>query len=500
MRKVILTILDGVGINNNKHGNAFMAAKHPNLDYLLNNYPNSLLEASGSSVGLPDGQMGNSEVGHMNIGAGRVVYQPLMLIDKAISDKSFFKNEEILKVMKHVKDNNSKLHLMGLLSDGGVHSHINHLFALIDMCKENDIKKVYIHVLTDGRDVDPKSAGIYFERLQKKIDEVGIGKIATIGGRYYAMDRDNNYDRLKLGYDAIVNAKGQHYDNINEFLTDSYEKGITDEFLIPTVFTEDGKVRDKDGFITFNFRKDRIREILTSLTNIEFNEMDVNRFNNLKVLSMLPVVASVKAPYAFNDANLKNIMGDVISNSGLSQLRIAETEKYAHVTFFFDGGKEIDYKNENKILIPSPKVATYDLKPEMSAYLVTDKLLNEMDKYDFIVLNFANGDMVGHTGVFSAAVKAVEVIDECIGKIYNKCKEEDFTLVITADHGNCDYMLDDNENIVTSHSTSLVPFIITDKNIILRNGKLGDIAPTLLSIMGIDIPSEMTGEVISKCI
>ena len=354
--------------------------------------------------------------------------------------------------------------------------------------------------MTDGRDVDPKSAGIYFERLQKKIDEVGIGKIATIGGRYYAMDRDNNYDRLKLGYDATVNAKGQHYDNINEFLTDSYEKDITDEFLIPTVFTEEGKVCDNDGFITFNFRKDRIREILTSLTNIEFNEMDVNRFNNLKVLSMLPVVASVKAPYAFNDANLKNIMGDVISNSGLSQLRIAETEKYAHVTFFFDGGKEIDYKNENKILIPSPKVATYDLKPEMSAYLVTDKLLKEMDKYDFIVLNFANGDMVGHTGVFSAAVKAVEVIDECIGKIYNKCKEEDFTLVITADHGNCDYMLDDNENIVTSHSTSLVPFIITDKNIILRNGKLGDIAPTLLSIMGIDIPSEMTGEVISKCI
>ena len=500
MKKMLLMILDGVGVRDEIHGNAFNAAKHPNLDCLFNNYPNSLLEASGTSVGLPDGQMGNSEVGHMNIGAGRVVYQPLTLIDKSIKDKTFFKNEEVLKVMNHVKENNSKLHLMGLLSDGGVHSHINHLFALLDMCRENNIKNVYIHVITDGRDVDPKSAGIYIKNLQKKIDDIGIGVIATIGGRYYAMDRDNNYDRLKLVYDAIVNAKGEYYDDINKFLSESYEKGITDEFLIPTLFTHDASVGDNDGFITFNFRKDRIREILTSLTNPEFNDMEVNKFKNLKVLSMLPVVSSVKAPYAFDDANLKNIMGDVISSNNLSQLRIAETEKYAHVTFFFDGGREIDYKNENKILIPSPKVATYDLKPEMSAYLVTDALLNDMDKYDFIVLNFANGDMVGHTGVFSAAIKAVEVIDECIGKIYNKCKELDFTLAITADHGNCDYMLDNNDNVVTSHSTSLVPFIITDKSITLKNGKLGDIAPTLLNIMGLDIPKEMTGEVLSKCI
>ena len=500
MKKVLLTILDGVGIRKESHGNAFSSAKHPNLDYLFENYPNSLLEASGNAVGLPKGQMGNSEVGHMNIGAGRVVYQPLTLIDKSIEDKSFFQNEEILSVMKHVKDNNSKLHIMGLLSDGGVHSHINHLFALLDMCAYNGIDKVYIHVCTDGRDVDPKSALIYLKQLDKKINDLGIGKIASIGGRYYAMDRDNNYDRLKLGYDAIVNCKGPYYERIEEFINDSYEQGITDEFLIPTVFTRDIKVLDGDGFITFNFRKDRIREILTSLTNPSFNDMEVTRFNNLKVLSMMPVVESVKAPHAFDDPNLKNIMGDVIEKNGLSQLRIAETEKYAHVTFFFDGGSEIAYKNEEKILIPSPKVATYDLKPEMSAYLVTDSLLKEINEYDFIVLNFANGDMVGHTGVFDAAVKAIEDMDKCIGRIYEKCKELDITMIITADHGNCDYMLDDNNNVVTSHSTSLVPFIVTDKKYKIKDGKLGDIAPTILNIMNLDIPSEMTGDVLTKCI
>lgn len=500
MKKVLLTILDGVGVRNDKHGNAFTAAHHPNFGYLFENYPNSKLEASGTSVGLPDGQMGNSEVGHMNIGAGRIVYQPLTLIDKEIQDKTFFYNEKILDVMNHVKKNNSKLHLFGLLSDGGVHSHINHLFALLDMCKMNGVDNVYIHICTDGRDVDPKSSYKYIKMLEDKIKELGIGEIATIGGRYYGMDRDNNYDRLKLAYDAIVEGKGEYYnsDNIKEFLDNNYTKGITDEFLPPTIFTHNSKVEDSGGFITFNFRKDRIREMLTALTNPKFNEMNVKMFNNLKVLSMMPVVESVKAPYAFDDPNLNNIIGEVIANNNLSQLRIAETEKYAHVTFFFDGGKEIDYSNEDKILIPSPKVATYDLMPEMSAYKITDELLKYIDKYDFIVLNFANGDMVGHTGVFDATVKAVKVLDECIGKIYERCKEIDMTMVITADHGNCDYMLDDKDNIITSHSKSLVPFIVTDNSYELKDGKLGDIAPTILSIMGLSIPSEMTGEVLAS--
>ena len=499
MKKVLLMILDGVGIRNETKGNALNKANTPNLDYLFEHYPNSKLEASGTSVGLPAGQMGNSEVGHMNIGAGRIVLEPLTMIDKKIEDKSFFKNKEILDVLNHVKKNNSKLHLFGLLSDGGVHSHINHLLALLDMCKENDVRHVYIHICTDGRDVDPKSSYKYITMLQDKINELGIGEIASIGGRYYGMDRDNNYDRLYKAYNVIVNGHGEYYnkDNIKVYLDYNYNQGITDEFLPPTLFSLNSNVEENDGFITFNFRKDRIREMLTALTNPNFNDMEVKHFNNLKVLSMMPVVDSVKAPYAFEDPKLDNILGSVIAENNLSQLRIAETEKYAHVTFFFDGGKEIDYKNEDKILIPSPKVATYDLKPEMSAYKVTDKLLENIDKYDFIVLNFANGDMVGHTGNFDATVKAVEVLDECIGKIYEKCKEMEMTLVLTADHGNCDYMLDENNNIITSHSKSLVPFIVTDTKYKLKDGKLGDIAPTILNIMDINVPSDMTGDVLT---
>ena len=499
MKKVLLTILDGVGIRNNNHGNAFNNAHHPNFDYLFKNYPNSKLEASGIAVGLPNGQMGNSEVGHMNIGAGRVVLEPLTLIDKSILDKSFFSNEKILDVMNHAKKYNSKLHLFGLLSDGGVHSHINHLFALLDMCKFNNIDKVYIHICTDGRDVDPKSSYKYITMLEDKIKDLGIGEIATVGGRYYGMDRDNNYDRLKLAYDVIVNGVDINYSNndIKKYIECNYNENITDEFFKPALFSNNSKVEDNDCFIAFNFRKDRIREMLTALTNQDFNEFEVKKIKNLKVLSMMPVVESVKAPYAFDDPNLKNIMGEVIANNNLSQLRIAETEKYAHVTFFFDGGKEIDFSLEDKILIPSLKVATYDLMPSMSAYKITDELLKNIDKYDFIVANFANGDMVGHTGNFAATVKAVEVLDECIGKLYKKCKEIDYTMIITADHGNCDYMLDDDDNVITSHSTSLVPLIVTDKKYELKNGKLADIAPTILSIMGLNIPDEMTGDVLS---
>ena len=495
-KPLVLCIMDGVGEREETHGNAVRAANTPNLDRLKSKYGFSTLDASGKPVGLPDGQMGNSEVGHMNIGAGRIMYQPLELINNSIEDKTFYSNEEILKVINYVKNNNSKLHLFGLLSDGGVHSHINHLLALLNMCKQNDLRNVYIHVCTDGRDVDPKSAYNYINKVEDTINNLGIGVIATISGRYYSMDRDNNYDRLKLGYDAIVRAEGSKYDSIKSFIDDCYAKGITDEFLIPTVFTDEGKVEENDGFITFNFRKDRLREMLTALTNPEFNDMEVIRFNNLKVLTMLPVVKSVIAPHAFDDANPKNILGEVLEQNNLTQLRIAETEKYAHVTFFFDGGKEVDYRGGNKILIPSPKVATYDLKPEMSAYLVTDKLLEELDNYDVVIVNYANGDMVGHTGVFDAVVKAVEVVDECVGKLYDKVMELGGTMIVTADHGNSDYMLDDNDNIVTSHSTFVVPFIITKDNIKLKNGKLSDIAPTMLKLLNMDIPHEMTGEVL----
>lgn len=495
-KPLVLCIMDGVGEREEIHGNAVKAANTPNLDKLKNQYGFSTLDASGKPVGLPDGQMGNSEVGHMNIGAGRIMYQPLALIGKSIEDNTFYFNEEILKVMNYVKEHNSKLHLFGLLSDGGVHSHIDHLLALLKMCKQNDLKNVYIHVCTDGRDVDPKSSYQYIKRVEDTIKQLDVGVIATISGRYYSMDRDNNYDRLKLGYDAIVKAEGPKYENVKSFIDDSYAKGITDEFLIPTVFTDSGNVEEYDGFITFNFRKDRLRELLTALTNPEFNDMDVIHFNHLKVLTMLPVVKSVIAPHAFDDANPKNILGEVLEQNNLTQLRIAETEKYAHVTFFFDGGKEVDYKGENKILIPSPKVATYDLKPEMSAYLVTDKLLSELDNYDVVIVNYANGDMVGHTGVFDAVVKAVEVVDECVGKIYDKVMELGGTMIVTADHGNSDYMLDDNDNIVTSHSTFVVPFIVTKNNIKLKNGKLSDIAPTMLKLLDIDIPNDMTGDIL----
>ncbi len=495
MKPLVLCIMDGVGYRKEKHGNAVLQANTPNLDYLIKEYPHSLLEASGTLVGLPDGQMGNSEVGHMNIGAGRIIYQPLELINNSIKDKTFFNNEEILKLFNHVKTNHSKLHIMGLISDGGVHSHINHLMALLDMCKQNKIEKIYLHLCTDGRDVDPKSAYTYISKVEDKLKKIN-GSIATIGGRYYTMDRDNNYDRLKKGYDAIVRGIGPKNDSIKKFLEESYDKNITDEFLIPTIFDSNGKLEENDAIITFNYRKDRLREFFTAITNPDFNDIDVVHFNNVKALTMLPVVASVKAPHAFDDVNPKNILGEYLADCGLKQLRIAETEKYAHVTFFFDGGKEVDYEGEDKILIPSPKVATYDLQPEMSAYKITDQLLSVIDKYDVVILNYANGDMVGHTGVFDATIKAVEVVDECIGKLYKKIQELNGILIVTADHGNSDYMLDDNNRVITSHSVSPVPFIVTKHDINLVNGKLGDIAPTMLKLLNLEIPTEMTGKVL----
>lgn len=496
MKPVLLAILDGFGLREEKKGNAIKLANKPNFDYLWNHYPHTTLDASGKEVGLPNGQMGNSEVGHMNIGAGRLVYQPQELIDINIETGKFFHNQKILSVIEHVKQNHSKLHIMGLISDGGVHSHIDHLMAILDMCKKNNIEWLYLHLFTDGRDVDPKSSYSYLERVEEKLKKLGIGIIATLGGRYYGMDRDNNYDRIKKSYDAIVNGVGPREKSIPQFIKESYNQNITDEFLIPTIFDKSGNIEENDGIIVFNYRKDRLRELLTAITNPNFNEMEVTKFHNIKTVTMFPVVESVIATHAFDDPKLTNILGEYISNSGLTQLRIAETEKYAHVTFFFDGGKEIDYPNEKKILIPSPKVATYDLKPEMSIEEVTNILLEELTttKYDLVILNYANCDMVGHTGNLEATIRAVEVVDYHLGRIYERIRELGGTLIVTADHGNCELMLDENDQPVTSHTTNKVPFILCNKEYQLIEGKLSDIAPTIVEILGLKIPTEMTGK------
>lgn len=503
MKKFVLCILDGCGVRENSDGNAFKNAKKPNFDMLVNKYPHSILQASGKAVGLPEGQMGTSEVGHMNLGSGRVALQPLQAITEAFEDGSIYSNKEILEVFEHVKKNNSNLHLMGLLSDGGVHSHINHLLGLLDMCKKNDVTNVYFDIFLDGRDTYEKSALKYLDMLNDKINELGIGKISTISGRYYGMDRDDNYDRLKLAYDAICYGEGPKFNSYKELVEASYNDGKYDEFLMPGLVNS-SPLNDNDGVITFNFRKDRLRELFTCLTNVPCYKdkalekgLVLKEYNNLKVLTMFPVVESVKAPHAFNDLDMKNILVDYLHENNVSQLRIAETEKYAHVTFFFDGGREVEYPDMLKVLIPSPKVATYDLMPEMSAYKVTDRFLEEVSKYDVTIMNLANGDMVGHTGNYDAAVKAVEDMDECLGKIYNKVVNElGGTLMIIADHGNCDMMWDENHNPVTSHTTFPVPCILTKEGVTLKNGKLADVAPTILSVIGLPIPDEMNGEVL----
>lgn len=498
-KPVVLCILDGCGLREESDGNAFKNAHKPTFDKLVEKYPHSILQASGPAVGLPEGQMGTSEVGHMNLGSGRVALQPLQAITESIKNKEIFKNEEILKVLNHVKENNSNLHIMGLLSDGGIHSHINHLLAILDVCKENNVKNIYVDVFTDGRDTYEKSALKYLDILQSKLDEVG-GVISTISGRYYAMDRDNNFDRLKLAYDAICYGIGKKYNNYKELVEESYKNDITDEFIIPGIINSQ-PLSDNDGVITFNFRKDRLRELFTLFSNREAYEeqaaeknLEIKKLNNLKTLTMFPVTETVLSPHAFNDLDLKNILGEYLHNNGLSQLRIAETEKYPHVTFFFDGGKEVEYNDMKKILIPSPKVATYDLKPEMSVYEVTDNFLKEVGNYDVTIMNLANGDMVGHTGVYEAAVEAVEDMDKCMTKIYERTVEElGGILIIIADHGNCDMMWDKEHKPVTSHTTNPVPCIITKEGIELNDGKLADIAPTMLELIGLPIPKEMTG-------
>ena len=498
-KPVVLCILDGCGIAESNPYNAFDNANTPTLDYIKNNYCYTELEASGQEVGLPAGQMGTSEVGHMNIGAGRIVYQSLEMINHAIETKEFFSNENILKVMNHVKENNSKLHLMGLISDGGIHSHTSHLMAIIDMCRKNGIKEIYFHLFTDGRDTDIHSAPKFIKKLEDKINEKSDGKIATISGRYYAMDRDNNYDRLKLAYDAICYGIGEKYNNYNEVFKDQYNRNITDEFILPSVL-EEGKLSDNDGIIVWNYRPDRLREMFTAITNPEESPMETTKYNNIKFVSMMPICDTVKGLTAFTHQEITNGLGEYLSNLGLNQLRIAETEKYAHVTHFFDGDKDVDLKGKKQILIPSPKVATYDLKPEMSAEEVTNTLLAELDKdyLDFVVLNYANGDMVGHTRVYEAAVAAVEFVDKCLKRVYDKINELDGTLIITADHGNCDVMVNPDGTVCTTHTTNPVPFMINKKLELKEHGKLADIAPTILTLMNIPIPVEIKGESLIK--
>jgi len=495
MKKIMLCILDGVGVTDNKIGNAFYNAKTPNIDNLLNTYPNTLIEASGEYVGLPKGQMGNSEVGHMTIGGGKVIYQSLEYINQKIKNNEFKTNEEFLKVINHVKNNNSALHLMGLLSDGGVHSHINHLFSLLEMCKENNVTNVFIHVFTDGRDTLPTSGIDYVIMLEDKINELGIGKIASISGRYYAMDRDNRYDRIKECYDTIVNGCNYQSDNIKEIIKSSYEEDITDEFIKPVLLDKDGTIDKNDGIIVYNFRPDRLREILTILTENNFDKFETKDLENLKVVSMMLVNEKLKTKYAFELDKIDNPLGIYLDNLGVSQLRIAETEKYAHVTYFFDGGKEKELNHSKRILIPSPKVATYDLQPEMSAKEINQALIKEIteNKHDLVVLNYANGDMVGHTGDYNAAIKAVETIDSCLGELIDKFSDE-YTFLVTADHGNCEKMINEDGSINTAHTNNKVFFIITDKNIKLNTGSLADIAPTILDLFNLDIPNEMTGK------
>ena len=501
-KPVALIIMDGYGLNDTVKGNAVKAAQTPNMDRYMKEYPNTIIYASGMNVGLPDGQMGNSEVGHTNIGAGRVVYQELTRITKSIEDGDFFENEAFAGAVKNCKDKNSAIHFIGLLSDGGVHSHIGHLFGLIDLAKRNGLKKVYVHCLMDGRDVSPTSGADFINRLQNKLDETGVGEIATVMGRYYAMDRDNRWERVEKAYSAMVYGEGVLVDDAEAAVRKSYTEDVTDEFIVPAVVTKDGKPKGKisadDSVIFFNFRPDRAREITRTLVDGDFNGFERrNGFFPLNYVCFTQYDATMpNVDIAFKPQKLTNTFGEYMAKNGKTQLRIAETEKYAHVTFFFNGGVEETFENEDRALINSPKVATYDLQPEMSAYLVTDEVLKriESDKYDTIILNYANCDMVGHTGVFDAAVKAVETVDECLGKVIDAILAKGGVALVTADHGNADCMEDENGNVFTAHTTNPVPLVIIGAgDIKLNKGKLADLAPTMLELMNMDKPAEMTG-------
>jgi len=503
----MLIILDGFGIGNDYKGNAVKLANTPNIDNYYKEYPNTLLEASGLLVGLPDGQMGNSEVGHLNIGSGRIVYQDLTIISESIIDGDYFHIEEFLDAINNAKRNNSNIHLIGLVSNGGVHSHNTHLYALLELMKRHDFYNVYIHAILDGRDVPPTSGKKDIEALIYKMEEIGLGKIATISGRYYAMDRDKRWDRTKKAYDAMVLGVGDESNNPLLAVEKSYSEEITDEFFIPTVIKEDSipiaTIDTSDSVIFFNFRSDRPRQLTRAIVDRDFDGFKREKKVDTFFVTMTQYDETIgNVHVAYRNELPINTLGEYISNNGLYQLRIAETEKYAHVTFFFNGGIETPFTNEDRALIPSPKVSTYDLKPEMSAIEVKEEALNRlnMDKYDLIILNFANPDMVGHTGVVSATVKAIETVDSCLGEIIELLLEKGGKALITSDHGNAEMLINEKDNSpITSHTSNKVPLIlIGDKSLRLKEGKLADLAPTILELMGLEQPKEMTGHSLMK--
>ena len=491
-------ILDGFGIAP-AEGNAIAAANKPNLDKIFAENPHTQIGASGMDVGLPDGQMGNSEVGHTNIGAGRIVYQELTRITKSAQDGDMMQNEALLKAMHNAKENGKALHFMGLLSDGGVHSHNTHLYALLEMAKKLGLEKVFVHCFMDGRDVPPSSGKDYVKQLMDKLEEIGVGKIATVMGRYYAMDRDNRWERVEKAYAAMVYGEGEQADCPLCAMQNSYDKEVTDEFVVPTVVQGAEPISAGDSVIFYNFRPDRAREITRTLVDPDFTGFERKKgFFPLTYVCMTQYDATMpNVEVAYKPESLTNTFGEYISNKGLTQLRIAETEKYAHVTFFFNGGVEKQYPGEDRILVKSPAVATYDLQPEMSAYEVTDKMVEAVKsgKYDALILNYANCDMVGHTGVFEAAVKAVEAVDTCVGRVVEAVKEMGGCVLLTADHGNADKMVDEDGEPFTAHTTNPVPFCVINHPCKLREGgRLADIAPTMLKILGLEQPKEMTGE------
>ena len=498
-KPMTLIIMDGFGwVPDHPRGNAISEAKKPNIERYMKEYPFTTIGASGMDVGLPDGQMGNSEVGHTNMGAGRIVYQQLTLITKSIQDGSMLENPVLVKNMKAAIDNDKAIHLMGLVGTGGVHSHADHWYGVMDMAKKMGAKKLYLHCITDGRDTDPHDAKHFIADLQAKIDELGLGEVATVSGRYYAMDRDNNWDREKKAYDAFVYGEGDHAANWQEAVEKSYANDVTDEFIIPCVTCEGGRVEEDDTVIFMNFRPDRARQMTRIFADDKFDGFE-RKYFHVNFVCMAQYDATMPhVEVAYPPVDLKNVLGEYLSKNGKTQLRIAETEKYAHVTFFFNGGVEEPYKGEDRCVIPSPKVATYDLQPEMSAYKVADECVKRIEsgKYDVIILNFANCDMVGHTGVFEAAVKAVEAVDECVGKVTEAVLKAGGAVLLTADHGNADKMLvDDSDDPFTAHTTNPVPLVAigTDAKDLKKGGVLADLIPTMLDVMDMPKPDEMTG-------
>ena len=502
-KKALLMILDGWGLGDQKKDDVIFNTPTPYWDYLMNTYPHSQLQASGENVGLPDGQMGNSEVGHLNIGAGRVVYQDLVKINRACADNSILKNPEIVAAFSYAKENGKNVHFMGLTSNGGVHSSLVHLFKLCDIAKEYNIDNTFIHCFMDGRDTDPKSGKGFIEELSAHCEK-SAGKIASIIGRYYAMDRDKRWERVKEAYDLLVKGEGKKAADMVQAMQESYDEGVTDEFIKPIVNANfDGTIKEGDVVIFFNYRNDRAKELTVVLTQQDMPEAGMRTIPGLQYYCMTPYDASFKGVHIlFDKENVSNTLGEYLAAKGLNQLHIAETEKYAHVSFFFNGGRETPYDNEDRILVPSPKVATYDLKPEMSAYEVKDKLvaaINE-NKYDFIVVNFANGDMVGHTGIYEAIEKAVVAVDACVKDVIEAAKAQDYEAIIIADHGNADHALNEDGTPNTAHSLNPVPcvYVTENKAAKVEDGRLADVAPTILKIMGLEAPAEMNGNVLIK--